>query len=278
MSEAANPGVVAVHELAVQGAHGTLPARLYCLATACASRASGLIVFFHQGSFVAGNLDEVDGFMRALVERTGHRVLSSSYTLAGEQPFPAAAEDAHAVLLWAAKQRRKIGWDGTQMIVAGLEAGGNLAAVASLMARDRGGPAIAGQILLMPMLDPGLTSCSMRSLPQDRGVAGVADACAAGYRGYLQNASDRIHPYASPLQSSRLRHLPSALILSAEDDPLRDEAEQYAAKLDACGVKTRLRRLPPMPLQKPDARCECACRGMVLDEITAFIGTLAMQV
>ena len=276
MSEQANQDQVTVRELAPQGARHRLLARLYTPPSA--RRASGLIVFFHQGGFVGGDLDQVDDFVRALAERTGYQVLSSTYTLAGEQPFPAAVEDAHAVLQWAAKQRRKIGWDDGQLIVAGLEAGGNLAAVASMMARDRGGPAIGGQILIMPMLDPGLSSCSMRSLSHDRGIVDVADACAAGYRGYLQKAADRIHPYASPLQSSRLKNLPPALILSVDDDPLRDEAEQYAAKLSACGVQTRLTRLPPMPLQEPDARCECACKDIVLGEIAAFIATIVTTI
>lgn len=264
---------VSVRELAPQGAQRKLAARLYTPGSA--KDAHGLIVFFHHGGFVAGNLDEVDEFMRALALRTRHQVLSSTYTLAGEQPFPAAVEDAHAVLQWAAKHRRKIGWDGGQLIVAGLEAGGNLAAVSSLMARDRGGPPVAAQILIMPMLDPGLTSCSMRSVPQDRGVAGVADACAAGYRGYLQRASDRTHPYASPLLSSRLKSLPPALILSAEDDPLRDEAEQYGVKLSGCGVQVRHSRLPAIPLQEPDARCDCVRKDSALAEIAAFIAGLA---
>jgi len=159
------------------------------------------------------------------------------------------------------------------MIVAGIEAGANLAAVCTLMSRDRGGPELAGQILVMPMLDPGLTTCSMRAMPAVE-QAEVADACAAAYRGYLPNAADRTHPYASPLQSSRLKNLPPALILSAEDDPLRDEAEQYGAKLIGCGVKTTVFRLPPAPLQQPGARNECACRAHALGAIAGFFAGL----
>jgi acetyl esterase/lipase len=102
----------------------------------------------------------------------------------------------------------------------------------------------------------------------------VANTCAAAYRGYLPNAADRAHPYASPLQSSRLKNLPPALILSAEDDPLRDEAEQYGAKLIACGVKTTVRRMPPAPLQEPGARNECACRSFALKEMASFISAI----
>jgi acetyl esterase/lipase len=95
-------------------------------------------------------------------------VLASTYTLAGVKPFPAAVEDAHAVLLWAKKNKAKLGWTGKQLLVAGIEAGANLAAVCALMSRDRGGPALAGQILIMPMLDPGLSTCSMRDMQPGR--------------------------------------------------------------------------------------------------------------
>jgi acetyl esterase/lipase len=94
------------------------------------------------------------------------------------------------------------------------------------------------------------------------------------YRGYLPHAIDRAHPYASPLQSSRTKGLPPALILSADDDPLRDEAEQYGAKLQASGVASIVRRLPPIELQDPHARCSCARKEIALHEVTAFIAGL----
>jgi acetyl esterase/lipase len=259
--------------LEVQGAEGPLTARLYSLDASKAKKDS-LLVFFHGGGFVGGDLDDGDTFLRHLSSAlsTNQLLLASCYTLATKKPFPAAVEDAHAVLAWARKNKAKLGWTGKRLVVSGIEAGANLAAVAALMARDRGAPDIDGQILIMPMLDPGLTTCSMRDVKLDDGMAKVADTCAASYRGYLPNAADRGHPYASPLRSSRLRNLPQALILSAEDDPLRDEAEQYAAKLSAAGVSTTLRRLAPAQLQEPDARNECACRHLVLEEIVRFLG------
>jgi acetyl esterase/lipase len=201
-------------------------------------------------------------------------VLSSTYTLAPAKPFPAAVEDAHAVLAWAGKNKAKLGWTGKRMLVAGIEAGGNIAAVAAMMSRDRGAPRLAGQILIMPMLDPGLSTCSMREMPSCPDRAKVVDECVAAYRGYLPHAADRSHPYASPLQSSRLKNLPPALILSTDDDPLRDEAEAYGAKLIAAGVRTTVRRLPPAQLEEPNARNECACTGHVLYEIANFIAGL----
>ena len=266
----ANP---TVHDIKVLGATGALAARVYSTVPASAKQNS-LIVFFHGGGFDTGGLDDADEFLSHLVlGNPGQIVLASSYTLATTEPFPAAVEDAHAVLLWAKKHRSQLGWNGKQLIVAGIEAGANLAAVCTLMARDRGGPAIHGQILIMPMLDPGLSTCSMRAMP-DPVVTEVADACAAAYRGYLPNAADRSHPYASPLQSSRLKNLPAALILSTEADPLRDEAEQYGAKLINAGVNTTVRRLQPAPLQEPGARNECACRVSALGAIHGFLDGL----
>jgi acetyl esterase/lipase len=263
-----------IRELEVRGAQGPLAARLYLAGNSSAKR-DALIVFFHGGGFVAGDLEEADEFLRHLVTcNPGHVILATNYTLATVSPFPAAVEDAHAVLAWAKKNKAKLAWSGKLLLTAGIEAGANLAAVSALMARDRGGPALAGQILIMPMLDPGLSTCSMRELPNCPDQMKVANTCAAAYRGYLPNAADRAHPYASPLQSSRLKNLPPALILSAEDDPLRDEAEQYGAKLIACGVKTTVRRMPPAPLQEPGARNECACRSFALKEMASFISAI----
>jgi len=262
-----------VNELQVGGAEGPLAARLY--KAAVDGKRDILIVFFHGGGFVDGSLDESDGFLRHLAAASGYPVvLSSSYTLAPVKPFPAAVEDAHAVLSWAKKNKTKLGWTGKRLLVAGIEAGANLAAVSALMSRDRAGPQLAGQILIMPMLDPGLSTCSMREMPTCTDQAKLVNECAAAYRGYLPHAADRSHPYASPLQSSRLKNLPPALILSTEDDPLRDEAEAYGAKLINAGVRTTVRRLEAAQLQDPNGRNQCACQVHALGEIAGFIAAL----
>ncbi|MDB5961631.1 MAG: alpha/beta hydrolase [Massilia sp.] len=273
---------VTVRNMQVGGADGLLAARLYTSAAGRDGKAAGkaakvdtLVVFFHGGGFVAGSIDEGDVFLSHLsCGAINQVVLSSSYTLATVKPFPAAVEDAHAVLLWSKKNKTRLGWSGKRLVVAGIEAGANLAAVCALMSRDRGGPELAGQILIMPMLDPALTTCSMREVTAQDGMAEVADTCAASYRGYLPNPADRTHPYASPLQSSRLKNLPPALVLSAEDDPLRDEAEQYAAKLSANGVTTTVKRMASAPLQDSGARNECACKAAALSEIGSFLAAL----
>lgn len=260
---------VTCRDVVAKGAQLPLTARL-CLP---AVPMAGLIVFFPGGGFMNCELEEAFPFLQALAAHTGWAVLGAAYTTAPVSPFPAAVEDAHAVLRWARRERRKLGWDGGLLVTAGLEAGGNLAAVSALMARDRGGPALAGQMLLMPMLDPGLTTCSMRSVA-DRTAERAADVCALGYRGYLPHALDRTHPYASPLQSSRLRGLPPALILSADDDPLRDEAQQYGDKLRAAGVRVEVRRLPSAGLDQPQPRCCCARKDTALQAMASFVAGL----
>jgi acetyl esterase len=224
---------LAVRDLEAAGAEGPLAARLYKAARD--GKREILIVFFHGGGFVDGDLECADEFLRHLADASGYPVvLSSTYTLATEQPFPAAVEDAHAVLMWAKKNKTKLGWTGKHMLVAGIEAGANLAAVCALMARDRGAPKLAGQVLLMPMLDPGLSTCSMREMPTCVNQAKAVNECAAAYRGYLPNAADRSHPYASPLQSSRLKNLAPALILSAEDAGFIAGLEQEQQAVSGC--------------------------------------------
>lgn len=263
---------VAVRELTVPGAYRELQARQYTPSSKV-QKESGLIVFFPAGGFVNDGLQSSDGFLCELAARSGCRVIGSSYTLASERAFPAAAEDAHAVLSWAARHRARHR-RRDPLIVMGMEAGGNLAAVSALMARDRNGPRLAAQVLIMPMLDASLTSFSMREFAGRNSSARAARLCDAGYRGYLPRATDREHPYASPLCASRIKGLPPALILSADDDPLRDEAEQYGAKLAAAGAACTVRRLAPIELEEPDARCRCACKESALQEITAFIASL----
>ena len=268
-----NDQAPSVRAMEVGGAEAPLAARLY--KSGSDGKRDILIVFFHGGGFVDGDLDCSDEFLRHLAEASGYPVvLSSTYTLATVKPFPAAVEDAHAVLLWAKKNKAKLGWTGKQMLVAGIEAGANLAAVCALMARDRGAPKLAGQILLMPMLDPGLSTCSMREMPTCADQAKAVSECAEAYRGYLPHAADRSHPYASPLQSSRLKNLPPALILWAEDDPLRDEAEAYGSKLAQAGVAVTMERLTAARLRDRNGRTECACREPALEAIAGFIAGL----
>jgi len=218
---------------------------------------TGVIVLFHGGGFLAGGLDAAAPVAAEMADRLRLAVVTPAYTLASEHPFPAAAEDAYAALTWVSTHSRHERWDSRQMVVAGYEAGGNLAAVAAMMVRDRGGPALLAQVLMAPMLDPSLSARSMHC------TSGIERG--AAYRAYLPNAADRMHPYAAPAASSRLVGLPPTLILSAVDDPLRDEAEIYGAKLIAAGVTTHVSRLPRIAA---DAQ---HLTDVALDAIDAFL-------
>ena len=201
-----------------------------------------VIVLVHGGDFVSGAIEDAAAMAATLAARMHALVATPAYTLAGDKPFPEAAEDVYAAIRWAHASASRRGADSRRVVILGEEAGGNLAAVAALMAKDRGGPRLAAQILMFPMLDPTLTTRSMLDAAPESGGRSVA-RCMAAYRRYLPSASDRLHPYAAPAHCSRLAGVAPALIISAEGDPLRDEAEDYAAALIASGVTTQVSRL-----------------------------------
>jgi acetyl esterase/lipase len=264
------PDNLSVRDIVVQGADNALAARLYTTQNSN----NALMVFFHSGGFCGGDIEDADQFLRlAASANPGAAVLAANYRLADASPFPAAVDDAYAVLQWATRNKAQLNWQGQYLFAAGIEAGANLAAVCALMARDRAEPALAGQILITPMLDPSLSTVSMRrESERDTALAGLTDGLAAAYRGYLPNAADRFHPYASPLATMRLQRLAPALILSVEGDPLMDEAEHYGARLITAGVRTSVRRLPPVDVYDAAARNECACRVTPLAELNGFLG------
>jgi acetyl esterase len=208
-----------------------LAARLYA-ATFDAGKPVALVLHLHGGSFVGGSLDQGTA-VASLLARAGATVLSIAYPLAPEHPFPNAVEAAHAALGWAQRHRRRLVGAAVPLIVAGEEAGGNLAAAVALVARDRHGPALAGQILLSPMLDLCVASASWRDA-----LAGRAGQCpwADGWRAYLPRACDALHPYAAPSRSMRLHGLPPTLLITSQDDPMRDEALAYAQRLREADV------------------------------------------
>lgn len=197
-----------------------------------------LIVYFHGGYFDCGCVDDADGIADALADSAV--VVTVDYPLAPTVQFPDTAELAFAALLWAREHAAAYGANGKRVFVAGDQAGGNLAAAAAMMARDRvtqnsRGIWLKGQILITPMLDPHQTSSSMHACGEC--------ICREGWAAYLPAVGDALHPYAAPAQSRRLADLAPALIVSTETGALRDEAEQYAAQLIAAGVPVQTRRL-----------------------------------
>ncbi|WP_428422454.1 alpha/beta hydrolase [Methylibium sp.] len=191
-----------------------------------------LVLHFHGGAFVAGGLDS-GAAIAGLLAEAGAVVVSLDYPLAPAHPFPAAVEAGHAALTWVHRHRGRLAGQSATVWVAGEEAGGNLAAAVALMARDRHGPPLAGQILLSPMLDPCVATASLR----DAAAGPVGCRWADGWHHYLPNVADADHPYAAPASSMRLAGVPRTLLITAQDDPLRDEALAYAQRLRDAGVE-----------------------------------------
>jgi acetyl esterase len=193
-----------------------------------------LHLYAHGGSFWSGNLDQVDAMSRLYAASAQCVVLSIDYRLAPEHTWPTAAEDYYAALEWAVAHAGELGVDVDRVSVGGVSCGANLAAVVTLMARDRGGPSLVFQLLEIPSTDATMSQPSMRTLAS--GYLITAAALAQGYDYYLPPGVDRTHPYASPLLADDLAGLPPAMILTCEFDPLRDEGEAYARLLRAHGV------------------------------------------
>ena len=192
-----------------------------------------IAMMFHGGGWVIGDLDTADGQSREVCEGAACIVVSVDYRLAPEHRFPAAAEDCYAATVWASENAAALGGDAARLAVVGDSAGGNLAAVASLMARDRGGPELALQVLVYPVTD-GVSFDTPSYRDNADGYLLTAEAMRWFWNHYADEA-DRAHPYASPLRAESLANLPPALVLTAEFDPLRDEGEAYAARLKAAG-------------------------------------------
>lgn len=228
-STAADTPSVREERLSLPGLDHPLALRWSLPATGTAPVA--LVLHLHAGAFVAGSPRE-GARVADVLAAEGALVASLGYPLAPRRPFPQALEAVHAALLWLHRQRRKLRATGLPLLLAGEEAGGNLAAAAALAAHDRGAPPLHGQILLSPMLDVCTGTASLRDAQ-----AQAADCpWAEGWRQYLSCASDVLHPYAAPGRALRLAGLPPALLVSAADDPLRDETRAYATRLRQAGV------------------------------------------
>lgn len=200
-----------------------------------------VLLYFHGGGFVRGTLDDADAAARFFAERLPALVVSVGYSLAPQFPFPAAPEDAYRAAQWVLTRARAFGGSTKRIVAAGHDAGGQIANVLAFIARDRGDVRLAAQALFAPMLDPSLT----RLGDEARLASDIsASECAACYRAYLPEASQRMHPYAAPLESSRLAGLPATFIVTAQNDVLHIEAEKYASRLIEAGVRTHVMRYP----------------------------------
>jgi acetyl esterase len=227
------------HRVAVE--NGAITVRCYT------PRGSGLrpaLVFFHGGGWVIGDLDTHDGICRSLANAADCVVASVDYRLAPEHRYPTAAEDAFAATRWVAAEGSRLGIDGRRLAVGGDSAGGNLAAAVTLMARERGGPPLAFQLLVVPVTQHAFDTPSYRECAE--GYLLTRDAMRWFWAHYLRRPEDGREPLASPLLAPDLSGLPPALVITAGYDPLRDEGEAYAARLREAGVPVTHTRYPGM--------------------------------
>ena len=230
-----DPASIVDHRVPVDGGEITL--RVY---TPQGSGPWPIHLNIHGGGFWLGTLDQFDPGCRGLCAAAGVVVASVDYRLAPEHRYPVAPEDCYTALVWVHDHAAELAGDPTRISVGGGSAGGNLAAVVSLMARDRGGPALRLQVLEIPVTDltmsqPSVTANGEGYLLTKEGMA--------QYRGYyLADIDQAREPYASPLLAPDLSGLPPAVVMTMEYDPLRDEGEAYARRLRDAGVPTVAKR------------------------------------
>jgi acetyl esterase len=235
------PEVAKVEDRVIPGPAGDLPVRIY---TPDAPAPRPVIAFFHGGGFVICSVETHDGLARRLANALGAVVVSVEYRLAPEARWPAAAEDCYAATQWVHEHAADLDADPARLIVAGDSAGGNLAAVVSLMAREQGGPSITSQVLVYPVID---AACDAPSYTENaEGYFLTAPGMHWFWAHYLGPDGDGAHQNASPIRAGDLSGLPPTVVITAEYDPLRDEGEAYAEALQAAGVPVVARRYDGM--------------------------------
>ncbi|NHN59448.1 MULTISPECIES: alpha/beta hydrolase [Halorussus] len=223
--------VAAVTDRTIPGPGGELPIRVY---EPDGEGPHPVLVYFHGGGWVVGSIETHDGLCRRLTNAAGCAVVSVDYRLAPEHPFPAATEDAVAAVEWVAERGDEVGVDGDRLAVGGDSAGGNLAAVAALVARDRGGPDIARQVLVYPATSP---SDDWPSTEENAEGYLLTRSEMEWFADQLfESPLDARNPYAFPLQACDHAGLPPATVVTAGFDPIRDEGAAYAEALADAGV------------------------------------------
>jgi acetyl esterase len=233
VAAAPRPQVGRVEDRAIPGPAGEIPVRIYWPRS---GQRVGLVVYYHGGGWVLGDLETHDATCRRLANASDCIVVAVDYRLAPEHKFPAAVEDCYAAALWAAENAASLGVDAARVAVAGDSAGGNLAAVVSLLAKQRGGPPLAHQALIYPVTDFDFQRPSYQENAE--GYLLTRQAMEWFWRQYLNDDAEGADPLASPLRAPDLRGLPPATVITAEYDPLRDEGEVYAERLAQAGVPT----------------------------------------
>lgn len=237
------PELADVKPLSIPAPHGAIPARIYTPKTLRKTDgAAPCLVFYHGGGWVIGDLDSHDVVCRKLAHEGELIVISIDYRLAPEHKFPAAVDDAISAAKWIAANAKTLGIDPTRLMVGGDSAGGNLATVVALAARDGDGPAIAGQVLIYPATDFAMTYPSHRE--PETSILLTHSVIKWFCNHYLSGPGDIDNWKASPARAKTLSGLPPAYVLTAGADPLRDEGDDYAARLKQAGVAVTYRHFP----------------------------------
>ncbi|HYE41232.1 MAG TPA: alpha/beta hydrolase [Ramlibacter sp.] len=232
------PEVAVVRNLEARGPAGPVPLRSYRPAGSVADAVLPVLVYFHGGGWVIGDLDTHDVLCRQLCNQSGCAVVAVDYRLAPEHRFPAALDDAMAATRWVHEHAPALGVDASRIAVGGDSAGGNLAAAVALAARDEGGLPLAFQLLVYPATD------QRRGWPSHttngQGYLLTKDSMDYYHDHYIADAAQDLDWRASPLLHADHAKLPPAFVLTAGYDPLRDEGLQYAHKLSEAGTRTTL--------------------------------------
>ena len=260
--------VAHVEDRTIPGPGGEIPVRIY---VPKGNGPFGVLVYFHGGGWVVGNIDMTDQPCRMLTNAGRCVTISVDYRLAPEHKFPAGPEDCYAATKWAADNAAALNCDAARIAVGGTSAGATLAAAVALMARDRGGPRVAYQLLVYPATTSALDTPSHREFAKDSYYI-LSRADMEWFWGhYLGSEADRTNPYACPAYAQTLRGVAPAFVITAEFDPLRDEGEAYAARLREEGVQVVLRRYDGvthgffgMPAQLDKAKAAIAEAGSAL--------------
>ena len=233
--------VAQMEQRTIPSPSGPISVRIYRPSNAGDQRAA--VVYFHGGGWVMGNLEIADKPCRSLANASGVTVISADYRKAPEYTFPAAPDDCYTVTAWVAAHADELGIDPSRIAVAGDSAGGNLAAVVTLMAKERGGPDIAHQLLIYPAVDaggdyPSRTENGVGYLLTDRAMSWF-------YSHYLPSPGQAAQPFVSPIRGD-LAGLPPATVITAGFDPLRDEGAAYVRALTDAGVAVEHLHQPSM--------------------------------
>jgi acetyl esterase len=217
----------------IPGIDSEIPIRIY---HPIEKQSRGALVFYHGGGWVAGDLDTHDTVCRAICNEAGALVVAVDYRRAPEHTYPAAADDAYAALVWLRSAADEYDIDPNRIAVGGDSAGGNLATVVGLMARDRNEPLPCFQVLVYPVTDYRFDGDSYCQYAEGYGL--TAAGMQAMWKHYLGSESRAVEPYVSPLCAETLSGLPPALVMTAKYDVLFDEGERYAERLIEDGVAT----------------------------------------